>query len=781
MNRRLLALLLAACMVFGLFGCTADPAPTGTTAPEASAADIYNQARAAVDEAANLQLTITSSQKRSVGGETYTESATQTLSLQGIGSETFQATLEDTTTMGEYQFSTTEYYSAGTVWTKFDGQLFTSELDAESYASRLAPAVLLDASLYTTITKESTENGTTIHFSDATAGESWLVPEGAEDLTATGTAVLDGSGNLVSTEYQVSYRYGSTVYEQNYSVAVTIPETLELSNPLTASEEEYVKLEFVDAPWLLYRAMYDVLRTTNLTYTSIDTMICYAGGVIFSQQENLDLYGTGEDTMSKYTVDINLQDYTGASQEYSIEELIVDGVLKYTENENEPISRMFSAAQISAVRKNYVDVVLDFLWSPEDITGATITDLGSVYLLEFTGNDALGKLYEANAVKTFFGKETFLMDLASDYRTETLNGYLSIDKYSGLPVSFGFTYEGVHTLDGQEYILSDQWDQTFFLGSNTAYEAITEEPLPDVEPENKPTPLFYHVTGPDGQEMWLFGTIHVGDDRTAFLPQEIYDALLASDALAVEFNSEAFDEALENDPNLLAQVQAAYFYGNGGLTKDHLDEEIYEDAVKLLKATGNYFMNAEYLKPYLWAQSIDNFMLRQGYNLVSAKGVDNRLMDFARENGIEIRDIESGLFQIQMITGFSDKLQELLLEDSLYTDSAAYCASVLDLYEKWCAGDEAVLRAELSNEVDTSEFTEEEMAEYEEQKPYIDEYNKAMSYDRNEDMLQVAIQYLESGEVIFYAVGLAHLLDNENGLVDALREAGYTVELVTFD
>ena len=126
-------------------------------------------------------------------------------------------------------------------------------------------------------------------------------------------------------------------------------------------------------------------------------------------------------------------------------------------------------------------------------------------------------------------------------------------------------------------------------------------------------------------------------------------------------------------------------------------------------------------------------------------------------------------------------MQELLLEDSLYTDSAAYCASVLDLYEKWCAGDEAVLRAELSNEVDTSEFTEEEMAEYEEQKPYIDEYNKAMSYDRNEDMLQVAIQYLESGEVIFYAVGLAHLLDNENGLVDALREAGYTVELVTFN
>ena len=44
----------------------------------------------------------------------------------------------------------------------------------------------------------------------------------------------------------------------------------------------------------------------------------------------------------------------------------------------------------------------------------------------------------------------------------------------------------------------------------------------------------------------------------------------------------------------------------------------------------------------------------------------------------------------------------------------------------------------------------------------------------------MAIEYLESGDVVFYAVGLAHLLDSENGLVDTLREAGYTVELVNY-
>ena len=50
---------------------------------------------------------------------------------------------------------------------------------------------------------------------------------------------------------------------------------------------------------------------------------------------------------------------------------------------------------------------------------------------------------------------------------------------------------------------------------------------------------------------------------------------------------------------------------------------------------------------------------------------------------------------------------------------------------------------------------------------------------RNEGMLEVALEYLESGETVFYAVGLAHLLQ-ENGLVDTLQTAGYTVEQVSY-
>jgi uncharacterized protein YbaP (TraB family) len=79
----------------------------------------------------------------------------------------------------------------------------------------------------------------------------------------------------------------------------------------------------------------------------------------------------------------------------------------------------------------------------------------------------------------------------------------------------------------------------------------------------------------------------------------------------------------------------------------------------------------------------------------------------------------------------------------------------------------------LTEEEDPAELTEEEQK-------LVDEYNNAMGTDRNDDMLDVAIGYLESGEVVFYAVGLAHLLA-EDGLVNTLRDAGYTVELVTYN
>ena len=99
-----------------------------------------------------------------------------------------------------------------------------------------------------------------------------------------------------------------------------------------------------------------------------------------------------------------------------------------------------------------------------------------------------------------------------------------------------------------------------------------------------------------------------------------------------------------------------------------------------------------------------------------------------------------------------------------------FMIELVQMFEMWCRGDEAELREYINSEPE--DMTEDE-------KRLHEEYEKAISTDRDKGMVEVAKGYLEGGDTVFYAVGLAHLLADD-GLVDSLRAAGYTVELVSY-
>jgi uncharacterized protein YbaP (TraB family) len=318
-----------------------------------------------------------------------------------------------------------------------------------------------------------------------------------------------------------------------------------------------------------------------------------------------------------------------------------------------------------------------------------------------------------------------------------------------------------------------------------AYHTITDKYPEEEKPPVEATPLLYHVTGADGSEMWLFGTIHVGDERTAFLPQEIYDAFEASDALAVEFNLNEDDKNMEEDEEYADSITELYYYTDDSQTKDHLEEEVYEAAVKMLKCLGQYNSNMDYMKPFVWESSITGALRQNGRRLFSEKGMDRRLLDLAEKAGKEILDVESAEEQTQMLSNFSDGLQEQLLKEALTYDRSSYNEGLLELFEMWCAGDEEALRKYINDdeeetEEDTEGEAEEETTEVDEELEALrQEYENAMSTERDINMIEIAKGYLTSGKTVFYAVGLAHLLAND-GLVDGLRAAGYTVELVEY-
>lgn len=795
MKKRLLALLMAAVMVFTLFGCqkpqteepSTEPSTEPATEPAPDAAQIYADATAALS-AGDVTLDVTSTKTTTFGNETLTEETSAVLTYTGMGTENPQSSWEETISCWDFAVEDTiatmnaqykEAYSNGVLYMELEDRVqFSVSMTPEELTNRYVPVILLDLALYEDVTVTEEGDTATISFAAPTAAEAWAIPADAELVEASGTATVTG-GKLTAMAYTVTYDYGSvTVTWTTESKPRAQAEAVTL--PPEGARYMYTPLQSPDALWLFLQAENLKDQAISGTFTSVNSIFSQAAGVVRNQVQTVDFYDTEKDMMGKFVTDVYLMDYANnADDTYTLEENYQNGRYVYTENDGVPttINNQISKQQI---RDYYKQNLLSNALKPEYWTDVTVEDLGSLYYMEFTLNEDFGNMEQSIICTTLFQNPGLLNSLASAYTTDEVIGYMSVDKFTGMPVAVGFSYQGTHTIEGDPYVLTCQNDISYTLPSLGAYKEVTDKMPPEAEPEQKATPLFYHVTGDNGQEMWLLGTIHVGDERTAYLPQEIYDAFAASDALAIECDTEAFDQQMEEDDELSDQVSNLYFYDDGTTIADHIDEELYIEALKYVKATGNYNMNAEYMKPSIWSQGIENFFMRQGQTLTSEQGVEERLTKLAHEQEKEILEVESSLFQIEMLTSWSEELHEELLAGSVEYTGADYFAGVNELFEMWCQGDEAVLREYLSDEVDTSDWTEEELAEYEAQKELLEEYNTAMSYDRNDGMLKKAIEYLESGDVVFFAVGLAHLLNDHNGLVDTLRAAGYTVELVPY-
>ena len=778
--KRTLALLLCAALLLSLAACGGNgqettqgtaPSTTVTEPPvtKPSAADLYAQAAAPLREAQDLTLDVTIREIMTVGPDELTTEYSQELVFSGTGTEDPRISLTEQIKGDGGDDKFTEYYADGTLYVIVcDEFFFKGAKEYEEYTARFTPAVLLDETLYGSVTMTGQGAGTLFTFAEPSAPEDWAMPEGAVFEDASGTATVDSDGALVESAYHISFSIAGVHYEMAYTaVPGAAPETVPA---LTGAPEDYLELSCIDAPRIYDMAVLYLCGTRSAVSTTTETIISEAAGATRIQQSVINLF-TQSGIKGCYDVNIDLAVYSAQDPYlYSQNEHFENGKYTFSSDGSEPVENSsVNAVSMYSYCLGYLTeniIALDYLQSAE------LTQTNGLLYLELGFSDEFGARMDQYTSEVMFGTGSFLDDPASSYKTNECTGYIAVNGLTGMPTAIGLAYSGTHTIDGYACRISMQTDQGLDLGSGDAYENITGEMLPEDEPAEKAAPPFYHVTGSDGQEMWLLGTIHVGDQRTAYLPQEIYDAFSASDALALEYDSGAFDAQLETDTALQQEVSGLYFYSDGSTTADHLDPEIYDAALVLMKASGNYSINAEYMKASAWSSAIDNFFLRQSYGLTSNQGMESRLEQLAAEQEKQILSIESGLSQLKMLMGFSDDIQELMLTGSIESSVYGYVSSVQELYELWCQGDEAALREALAD--DLSEATEEELALYQ-------EYNKAISLDRNEGMLDAAVGYLESGDVVFYAVGLAHLLDASNGLVEALREAGYTVEVVSYE
>ena len=279
------------------------------------------------------------------------------------------------------------------------------------------------------------------------------------------------------------------------------------------------------------------------------------------------------------------------------------------------------------------------------------------------------------------------------------------------------------------------------------------------------TPELWRVTSDDYKgSFYLFGSIHIGDDEMFPLPDYVENAYAECGALAVECDIVAFEQLPQSE---IAKYYTPFVLTDGTTIRDHLNEDIYKAAKKLLKDAGYYNSSMDLYNAAMWNSLVEQVAAEKS-GLKFENGVDRHFLNDAHKNGKKILEVESVEFQYAMERSFSDDLYNLAMrscvEDSYLDD---YSSGLHKLLRCWKNG---TVSDELEEESDYSELTDEERA-------LMESYDKVMCDDRNVGMADAAERYMKQGMNVFFVVGAAHIV-GENGVVALLKARGYDVQPV---
>jgi uncharacterized protein YbaP (TraB family) len=251
--------------------------------------------------------------------------------------------------------------------------------------------------------------------------------------------------------------------------------------------------------------------------------------------------------------------------------------------------------------------------------------------------------------------------------------------------------------------------------------------------------------------VYLLGSIHLGSKDMYPLPAEIEDAFAGSSALLVEADIRHMD---------MSKAQAAILekglYPAGDSLWNHVSPDTRKKIEQFCDRYGMPAGNLIAMKPWVVALTISTVpMMKAGMD--PTLGIDMYFLN--KSDKKRVVEIESADWQIDLLSGFSDDLQEKFLAAAV-DEGLDMDAELKRMRDAWNSGDAARLDAITRENTKTPE-----------------KISRAILQDRNPHMANVAEQFLKGKEQTFLIVGAAHLVGDE-GVVAMLQKRGYKVEQV---
>lgn len=251
----------------------------------------------------------------------------------------------------------------------------------------------------------------------------------------------------------------------------------------------------------------------------------------------------------------------------------------------------------------------------------------------------------------------------------------------------------------------------------------------------------------------ILGSIHLAKREIYPLSKKIEDAFDSSDVLVVEASIDQIDQF-----KMQELVMENAFYPEGQTLEGKLSKPTYELAKRKLNEYGIDIHLFNTRKPWFLAFLIEGAeYAKMGFD--PKYGIDMYFLGKARGKK-RILELEGAEYQIRLLSGFPDDLQELFLFYTL-VDIDMLRPRANEMIHAWALGNTRAMESILSKG----------LGEHPELSPV---YQKLI-YGRNRNMASKIEAYLGTNDSYFVVVGAAHLL-GKGSVIELLKERGFKVE-----
>jgi len=266
--------------------------------------------------------------------------------------------------------------------------------------------------------------------------------------------------------------------------------------------------------------------------------------------------------------------------------------------------------------------------------------------------------------------------------------------------------------------------------------------------------LLWKIERNDLAPSYLFGTIHVTDERVLNLPAEVTQAFDGA-------RSATFEVIMTDELRMqLARVMIA----PPDRTLDRvLSPELYGDAMAAGARYGLAPEQLRYFKPWALAMFLSVPQAEFARSATGALPLDQALQDRARTQGKPVYQLETGAEQIALFNELTEADQLDMLESAI-RDSAEIETLFEGLTARYLARDVGGIHSEM---IAQSKSMDEQLVEM-----FLLRFND----ERNRTMVQRMAPRLGEGGA-FVAIGALHL-PGETGLLNLLAAQGYQISRV---